>query len=261
MNLNLSDKRALICGASQGIGAATAHALAAEGTHVTLLARSEDKLTALASEISKTHGVFADVIAIDIHNTGALRAAVAEKLAEHGTYHILVNNSGGPKGGPVLDMEDSDFLTFFQNHVLANQALVNALLPAMQAAEYGRIINIISTSVKQPIPNLGASNTIRGAVASWAKTLSHEVGPHVTVNNVLPGFTLTPRLHSLAEGAAKRLSKTKDEVFDMWKAQAPAQRLAEPSEVAAAAVYLASGVAGFVNGINLPVDGGRLNTL
>lgn len=261
MNLNLSAKRAFVCGASQGIGEASAKALAAEGANITLFARTEDKLSALASEIASNFNVSVDYIACDINDLKTLKLALLEKLEEHKVYHILVNNSGGPAGGPVLNMADEDFLTFFKNHVLGNQLLVNTFLHAMQEAKYGRIVNIISTSVKQPIPNLGASNTIRGAVASWAKTLSHEVGPHVTVNNVLPGFTLTPRLHSLAEGAAKRLNKSKDEVFEMWKNQSPAKRLAEPSEVAAAVAYLSSEQAGFINGINLPVDGGRLTTL
>jgi 3-oxoacyl-[acyl-carrier protein] reductase len=261
MKLNLLNKRAIICGASQGIGAASAQALAAEGVNVTLLARSEDKLSALAKELEEKHSVSSDYIAVDINNTSALRVALEAKVLEHGFYNILVNNSGGPAGGPILNTPNEDFLTYFQNHIIGNQTLVNILLPSMQREKYGRIINIISTSVKQPIPNLGASNTIRGAVASWAKTLSHEVGPHVTVNNVLPGFTLTPRLHALAEASAKRLNKTKDEIFEMWKNQAPARRLAEPSEVASAIVYLASDRAGFINGINLPVDGGRLTSL
>jgi 3-oxoacyl-[acyl-carrier protein] reductase len=261
MNLYLDGKRAFICGASQGIGEAVAHSLANEGANITLFARSRDKLSALAAELEKKYAISADFIACDINNLAALQAELLAKLAEHKTYHILVNNSGGPASGPVLNTSNDDFLQFFKNHVLGNQLLVNSLLPAMQEAKYGRIINIISTSVKQPIANLGASNTIRGAVASWAKTLSHEVGNFVTVNNILPGFTNTPRLNSLAKASAERLGKSVDDIFAMWQAQAPVNRIAEPSEIAAAVTYLASKQAGFINGINLPVDGGRLSTL
>jgi len=261
MNLNMNGKRAFICGASQGIGQAIAYELAALGAHITLFARTEEKLKTIAHDIHSKYQVECDYIAADIHDIDGLRAQVEAKLNTNGNYHILVNNSGGPKGGPLLDANPTELLTFFQNHILSAQMLVNAFKKGMETDQYGRIINIISTSVKQPIPNLGASNTIRAAMANWAKTLSAEIGPYITVNNVLPGFTETPRLHSLAEAASVRLGKTKEEVMSMWANQSPLKRIAQPEETAQAAAYLASPAAGFINGINLPVDGGRLSTL
>lgn len=261
MNLDLSGKRAFISGASQGIGEAAARELASYGSNITLFARTESKLAKLALDIEKNYNVSCDFIASDINDLDLLKEKVQEKLRENGNYHILINNSGGPKGGPLLEADPIELLQFFQNHILAAQVLVNAFKDGMTSDKYGRIINIISTSVKQPIPNLGASNTIRGAMSSWAKTISREVGEYTTVNNILPGFTETPRLHSLAEGASKRLGKTKDEVITMWSEQSPLNRIAKPEELGYAIGFLASPSAAFVSGINLPVDGGRLATL
>ena len=261
MNLDLSGKRAFISGASQGIGEASAKELASYGADITLFARTEEKLSKLAIEIEKEYGVKCDYVASDINNLAELKRNVEAKLKENGNYHILINNSGGPKGGPLLDADPVELLQFFQNHILAAQVLVNVFKNGMNSDKYGRIINIISTSVKQPIPNLGASNIIRGAMASWAKTISREMGEFTTVNNILPGFTETPRLHSLAQGASNRLGKTKEEVINMWAEQSPLKRIARPEELGYAIGFLASPSAAFISGINLPVDGGRLATL
>lgn len=261
MNIKLTGKRALICGASQGIGAATAIELAGLGASVTLLARSADKLAKIAEQIKSNGFPKADIISIDINNHDSLAESINKNTSENGPYSILINNSGGPKSGALLTIKSSDLVNAFQNHIIANQLLVKLILPGMQAKQYGRIVNIISTSVKQPIPNMGASNLIRGAVASWAKTLSREVGAYVTVNNILPGFTDTPRLHALAEANAEKTKRSKQAVFDEWTSTIPSQRFAEPEETAAAIAFLCSPAAAYINGINLPVDGGRLMNL
>ena len=261
MNIDLSNKRALICGASQGIGAATAIELASLGASVTLLARSADRLEQLVNQIKSTRSANADYIAVDIGDHDQLSKAVLENSKKNGHYSILINNSSGPKSGLLSTVQSPEFERAFHNHVIANQLLVRLILPGMQDNQYGRIVNVISTSVKQPIPNLGASNVIRGAVASWAKTLSREVGSDVTVNNILPGFTDTPRLHALAEANAEKTNRDKEAVFSEWVSTIPAQRFAKPEETAAAIAFLCSPAAAYINGINLPVDGGRLMNL
>jgi 3-oxoacyl-[acyl-carrier protein] reductase len=179
-----------------------------------------------------------------------------------GVFDVLVNNSGGPPGGPIVDADAGSFEAAFKAHVLTAQLLVQALLPAMKQQEFGRIVNVISTSVKQPIPGLGVSNTIRGAMAGWSKTLAREVAPYgITVNNILPGFTETDRLANLIEGRSKKSGLSEEEVARGMMALVPAGRFAKPAEVAAAAAFLASPAAGYINGINLPVDGGRLECL
>lgn len=260
MDLNLSGKVALVCGASQGIGEASARALAAQGASIVALARSEDKLQKLVESLP---GEGHRVLAVDLEDRKHLSSQLDSLLAEiGGPIEILICNTGGPKGGPLAEAEEEAFSQAFENHVLVNTLLVKKLLPGMKDKNYGRVINIISTSVKIPIPNLGMSNTIRGAVASWAKTLSFELAPSgVTVNNVLPGYTETPRLEALISGAAKRLGKTEDEVIQMWKNNVPMKRFAKPEEVASAVGYLASPAAAYINGVSLPVDGGRTGCL
>jgi len=191
-----------------------------------------------------------------------LEKRVNSHVERDGPFHILVNNTGGPPPGEIADAESEEFLDAFSKHLLCNQIMTKAVLPGMKAEGYGRIINIISTSVKQPIVNLGVSNTTRGAVASWAKTLSREVASFgITVNNILPGTTNTARLHSLfAELASKRGVKSKD-IEEEWRSEIPTGRIAEPEEIAFVIAFLASPAASYINGINLPVDGGRLMCL
>lgn len=259
MHEQLNGKRALVCGASQGIGAAIAVALAEQGCAVTALARTKSKLDALVADLP---GTGHRVVCLDIGDLNALNQTISQELADHGDIHILINNSGGPAPGPIAQASPEAFTAGLQNHILAAACLTQLLLPGMQKAAYGRIINIISTSVKIPIPNLGVSNTIRGAMASWAKTLSLEVAADgITVNNILPGFTQTPRLDKLISAAAERLGKSEDEVAQLWRDGVPARRFGDPKETAAAAAFLASPAAGYINGVNLPVDGGRTGCL
>jgi 3-oxoacyl-[acyl-carrier protein] reductase len=260
MNLDLSDKNALVCGASAGIGAASARALAALGARVTLVARNAEKLAAVLQSLDNQEEAH-DFLVADFSNPENLKAALAE-LPEDRNYHILINNTGGPKGGPIYSAAPEEFTQAFAQHLVCNQLLSQALVPGMQKDGYGRIINIISTSVKQPIDGLGVSNTIRGAVANWSKTLANELGPSgVTVNNVLPGFTATDRLADIVKNASKRFQKTEEEAAAFMRQLVPSRRFAEPEEIANAVAFLASPAASYINGINLPVDGGRTKSL
>ena len=257
---NLSGRHALVCGASAGIGRATAVALAAVGAHVTALARSQEALEALVAEITASGGSASAIIA-DLDDRESLCDSVSTLLASRGPVHILINNSGGPPSGPLLDANESDFILAFGRHVLSSHLLTQLLLPAMREACFGRVINIISTSVREPIPGLGVSNTVRGAMASWAKSMSRELPPGVTINNVLPGFTDTERLTVLGEAVAKREGISLTQVHEKWLADVPEDRLAEPAEIAATVVFLASPAGAFVRGTSIPVDGGRLRSI
>ena len=259
MNLDLTGKRAVVCGSTQGIGKATAVELALLGAHVTLIARDENKLKAVIKELNPT-GQHSYLVA-DFSSPETLKQRITEFAAKN-PIHILINNTGGPPGGQAIDAQPEDFVKAFSNHLLCNQILVQAVVPSMKKEKFGRIINIISTSVKIPIRGLGVSNTIRGAVANWSKTLSLELGPFgITVNNVLPGATMTGRLESIINTNAQKNDKTFEEAkLDMIK-EIPAGRISEAHEVAAAVAFLASPAAGYINGINVPVDGGRTGSL
>jgi 3-oxoacyl-[acyl-carrier protein] reductase len=264
MNLSLKTKRALVGGSSQGIGLASAIALAGLGAEVTLLARNPKSLAAAALALPKLQAEqHHDYLVADFAEPEALHQTITEYLAQTGrTYHILVNNTGGPPGGPITESEVAEFMRAYQMHLACNQYLSQAVLPGMENAGYGRIINVISTSVKIPIAGLGVSNTTRGAVASWAKTWANEVAAHgITVNNVLPGMTDTGRLRSLIGKWASERGISEEEMTDQLKGHIPARRIAEPAEVAHAVAFLASPAASYINGINLPVDGGRTGAL
>ncbi len=262
MNIELQGKRAIVCGASKGIGRATALELAKLGAAVTVVSRSQDALDALAGELSTEHGQTHQALAMDFSNPEALKSAITAHINDNDAYHILVNNSGGPPAGPVHTATDDQFLSAFNQHLLGNHIMMQALLPGMQNEGYGRIINIISTSVKLPLKGLGVSNTIRGAVANWAKTLAGEIAEFgITVNNVLPGATDTDRLGEIIEGKAAKFDKTVDEIIEMEKSHIPAARFGLPEELAQAVAFLASPAAAYINGINVPVDGGRTGCL
>ena len=262
MQLNLDGRHALVCGASQGIGRASAIELALLGASVTLLARRAEALETVAAELPRTHANQRHgFITVDMGDTAALRMQ-AEMLAARAPVHILVNNSGGPPPGSVLDAAPEDFLAAWQQHLLANHTLAQAMVPGMRAAGWGRIVNVISTSVREPIPGIGVSNTTRGAVASWAKTLAGELAPFgITVNNVLPGATRTPRIEQIVAARAQKSGKPLAEVQQAMEAEVPMRRFAEPAEIAAAVAFLASPAAGYITGVSLPVDGGRLRSL
>ncbi|MBI2380674.1 MAG: SDR family oxidoreductase [Gammaproteobacteria bacterium] len=257
MKLDLRGKHALVCGASQGIGRACALELAALGADVTVFGRNADSLAAVRAELDTALGQAHGLLVADFNDNAAVKRA-AEELVLAKPVHILVNNTGGPAPGPAHTAEPAAFLAAFSQHLINNQNLVQTLLPGMKAAGYGRVINVISTSVKQPIPNLGVSNTVRGAVASWAKTLAGELGRFgITVNNVLPGATDTARLAAIIANKSAKTGKSPDEVIEEEKSGIPVGRFAQPEEFAYAVAFLASPSAAYITGINLPVDGGR----
>lgn len=260
MNLSLTGKTAIVCGSTQGIGKAAAIELATLGATVTLIARDEEKLKQTIRELPTIHASHNYLVA-DFSDPETLRKKITDFVA--GTHvHILINNTGGPPAGLAIEAQPDDFLKAFTNHLICSQILVQAVVPTMKLEKFGRIVNVISTSVKIPIKGLGVSNTIRGAVANWAKTLSVELGPFgITVNNVLPGSTLTGRLESLLKTNAGKFGKSYEEVRQDMIKEIPAGRIAEPHEVAAAIAFLASPAASYINGINLPVDGGRTGSL
>lgn len=258
MNLNLENKKAFVCGSTQGIGKAIAIELSVLGAEIILIARNEEKLRQTLSELNTAKGQKHAYIPVDFSNTSILKEKTEQWIKENGTVHILINNTGGPPAGKAIDASLEEFVQAFNNHLLCNQVLVQAVEPGMKEAGYGRIINIISTSVKQPIPGLGVSNTIRAAVANWAKTLSVELAPFgITVNNVLPGATETSRLTSIIEKRAEKNTQSMQAVKLEMQHEIPARRFGSPSEIAAAAAFLTTPAAGYITGINLPVDGGR----
>ena len=257
----LTSKRAFVCGASKGIGAATAKMLAKAGADVTVCARNQSDLQSLLSELSVLGHGNHSICVLDLENTQHLKEQIALELEKNGPIHILVNNAGGPPGGPLLSNEVSEFEAPFKRHLHASHTLVQQIVPSMVASEYGRIIQIISTSVKEPIPNIGLSNTLRGAMASWAKSLSNELPSCITINNVLPGFTNTTRLESLATSIQDRTGQTIESIHEGWLNQVPIQRLIDPLETASAILFLCLPAAGAIRGVSLPVDGGRLRSI
>lgn len=261
MNLDLRGRNALVGGSSRGIGKAIALELAALGANVTLMSRTPEKMMSVINEMDKSLGQDHDFLAVDFNNSGDLKKKVVGLLALK-PIHILVNNTGGPAGGPIANAGVDEFVQAIHNHLLCNHVLTQAVYPKMKADQYGRIINIISTSVKQPLNGLGVSNTTRGAVANWAKTMANELGQYgITVNNVLPGATGTDRLQEIINNKANKTGKSEAEITAQMQAQVPMGRFAEPQEVAAAVAFLASPAAAYINGINLPVDGGRTKSL
>lgn len=261
MNLSLEGKNAIVCGSTQGIGLAIAEELALLGANCTLVARNEEALKAavhtLDTQLRQQHGY----IVADFSKPDEVRVAI-EKHVSSNAVHILINNTGGPAAGPVIEATEEAFLNTFNQHLICNHILTKAVAPSMKKAGYGRIINIISTSVKIPLKNLGVSNTIRGAVASWAKSMANELGQfNITVNNVLPGFTATQRLSTLIENIAKRGNSVVDIVEANMKEEVPMKRFADASEVAAVAAFLATPAASYVNGTSIPVDGGRTGSI
>lgn len=261
MDLDLSGRHALVCGASDGIGAAAAHELALLGAEVTVLARRVERLRAVATALPVTAGQQHGWISADVSDTAALHAQIVE-LAARKPVQLLINNTGGPPGGPAHAATQQAFLDAFQRHLIANHMLLQATLPGMRAAGWGRIVNVISTSVREPIPNLGVSNTVRGAVASWAKTLSRELAPQgITVNNVLPGFTETARIAQIVAERMQKESRSDADIRAAMLASVPAGRFAQPQETAAMIAFLCSPAAAYVTGQSIAVDGGRMHAI
>ncbi|MGB3591836.1 MAG: SDR family oxidoreductase [Nonlabens sp.] len=261
MEISLKDKTALVCGSSTGIGRETAQQFAQAGARVILLARNPNKLQAVLSTLDTATRNDHTYLVADFSDYMEVERVVSA-FAKANPIHIIVNNTGGPAPGHLIEAGVDALEAAFTQHVKCNQVLIQSCVEGMKKAGYGRVINVISTSVKAPIDFLGVSNVIRGAVASWAKTLSNELGPHaITVNNVLPGFTATDRLDKIISGKSQRSGQEEAAVAKEMKNYVPLRRFAQPEEVANAITFLASDKAGYINGINLPVDGGRTKSL
>ncbi len=262
MKLHLKEKNAFVCGASQGIGKAIAERFAKMGANVIIAARNEENLKRVVNELNSKKELQHSYISIDFEDAIAVEESAQKILSEYETIHILVNNSGGPSPEKAIDADINEYQNAFKSHLIASQILAKAFVPSMKRIDYGRIINVISVGAKQPIENLGVSNAIRGAMASWGKTLSRELAPFgITVNNLLPGHTLTERLKSILENKAAEQNISSEKAAEQIKSAIPANRFAKPEELAYAAGFLASEKASFINGINLPVDGGFLKSL
>ncbi len=261
MDLNLTGKNALVCGSTQGIGKATAIELASLGATVILIARDETKLKSVLNELNSSQGQKHDYVIADFNFPDQVKTAI-QNLVSKREIHILINNTGGPPAGQAIDAKPEDFLSAINAHLICSQILVQACVPGMKKNNYGRIVNIISTSVKIPIKGLGVSNTVRGAMASWSKTLSLELAPFgITVNNILPGSTKTGRIESIIQTRSQKSGKTEAQIQQAMIDEIPAGRMAEASEVGAVIAFLSSPAAGYINGVSLPVDGGRTGSL
>jgi len=261
MNLSLEGKNAIVCGGSQGLGYAIAEELALMGANCILLARKEENLKLAVGELDISIRQLHQYHVLDLNDHTSLNKLLEEITAKK-TIHVLINNSGGPAAGPIIDATAEQFLQAFHQHLLTNHLLTKAVIDGMKSEGYGRIINIISTSVKIPLNNLGVSNTIRGAVASWAKTMSNELGQFgITVNNILPGYTRTQRLESIINSMVQKKGAEKEKVEKEMMAEIPARRFGEAAEVAAVAAFLATPAAAYVNGTSIPVDGGRTGSI
>ena len=261
MNLSLEGKNAVICGSTQGIGLAIAEELALLGANCTLIARNEESLKEVIHNLDTTLRQEHNYLVADFIKVDEVKRTIEEHVQHH-VVHVLINNTGGPPAGPNVDAKEEDFLKAFNQHLICNHILTTAVVPSMKKEGYGRIINIISTSVKIPLSDLGVSNTIRGAVASWAKTMANELGQfNITVNNLLPGSITTQRLATIIEQTAKKRNVVIDVVEKNMKDQIPMKRFGEPSEIAAVAAFLASPAASFVNGVSIPVDGGKTGSI
>ncbi len=259
---SLVGKRAVVCGSTQGIGRACAARFAELGAEVTLLARDPVALEHVRGALPAADGVTHRALVADFGDAETVKRMITTLVSEVGTIHVLLNNTGGPPAGPIVEADPEAFVRAIRMHVVCNQILAQAVIPGMKAAGYGRILNIISTSVKEPIPGLGVSNTTRWAVAAWAKTMAGEVAAHgITVNNILPGYTATARLDALIQNKSKAGGVSEEAVRDEILGKIPMRRLASAEEIAAAAGFFASPAASYITGVNLPVDGGRLGSL
>lgn len=261
LSLDLTGKTALVGGSTQGIGLASARAMASLGANCILVSRNEEKLReavkTLPKPVEQQHGY----LVADYTNPEQVREVVAG-FVKNNVVHILVNNSGGPAGGPVTKAQPDEFIKAFSQHLICNHIITMLVADGMKQTGYGRVVNIISTSVKIPLKDLGVSNTVRGAVASWAKTMANELGQYgITVNNVLPGATSTERLETILNNKSTKTGRSKEEVEHEMMDEIPARRFGKPEEIAAMVAFLASPAASYVNGTSIPVDGGRTGSI
>lgn len=261
MNLSLQGKTALICGSTQGIGFAIAKELALLGADCILMARNEESLQTAKAQLDIASGQVHQTAIADFSDTTSVKNAI-DLLLKNNTIHILINNTGGPPAGPIVNAKAEDFLSALNLHLINNHNLATAVIDGMKQSGYGRIINIVSTSVKIPLNNLGVSNTTRAAVAGWAKTLANEVAQFgITVNNVLPGATATVRLSSIIENKSKKTNTELKEVEQEMLHEIPMRRFGQPEEIAALAAFLTTPAAAYITGQSICVDGGRTGSI
>jgi len=262
MDLGIKDRVALVAAASKGIGFAAARELAKEGARVFLCSRDETAASEAAQKIHDETGATVAGIGADVTDNEAVERFVSLVHERAGRIDILVNNAGGPPSAAFADTDLDMFRKAFELNALSAIRLAKLVLPGMQAQKWGRIVNITSVSVKQPIEGLLLSNTVRAGLTGWAKTVSAEVAAdNITVNNVAPGYTLTGRQEELATARAKATGKPKEEMIGLWAGQVPMRRLASPEEIAAAVAFLASERASYITGVTLQVDGGWVRSL
>jgi len=259
-NTALRGFRALVCGASKGIGRAVAQSMAKAGADLIVCSRNKDALDELCDELNKIGASSAKALSLDLEDTQNVEKCVSE-LLEEGVIHILINNASGPPGGPLLETKIEDFTPAFKRHLHASHTITKMLIPGMEKSGMGRIVNVISTSVREPIENIGLSNTLRGAMASWSKSLSRELPPCITINNILPGFTDTDRLNSLAHSISDKTGKEISEIQQKWLDQVPIKRLINPRETALAITFLCLPSSGGIRGVSMAVDGGRMRSI
>lgn len=261
MDLGIKGRVAFVAAASRGLGAATAEALAAEGATIVACARSAEIHERVAG-IRARHGVEATGLEADVSNPADVTLAIAEAQARHGRVDILVTNAGGPPSGPFEQHTPDDWQRAVALTLDSVVNLTREVLPGMKARRWGRILNVTSIAVKQPVDNLILSNSVRAAVTGFARTLANEVAPFgITVNNLLPGYTRTERLEELAAANAGRKGSTRDAEFALWNTQIPMGRVGEPEEFAALAAFLASERASYITAQSIAVDGGWIRSL
>ena len=262
MELGLEEKTALVAASSRGLGRAVADELAKEGANLLICARSVGPLEEAGQAIHDTTGVEVVAVQTDLSNPEDIDRLMEAAQKEFGTVEILVTNTGGPPPGPFESHSVEDWSNAVQQNLDSVLNLTRAVLPGMKAAGWGRIVNITSVAVKQPIDGLILSNAVRAAVTGFAKTLANEVAASgITVNNVMPGFTRTERLDGLAENISESQGITVEEAFARWEAHSPIGRIGEPRELAALVAFLASERASYITGTSIPVDGGFIQAL
>ena len=262
-NLSFINKNIFVGGSTNGIGWESAKLFAKYGGNLTLITRNEHLLLKRVQELPNNGNQQHNYIVADFSNPENLEKAINEFILDKDiNYDVIINNTGGPPSGELGKASTDELLSAFNLHLISFHKILGVLIEGMKSKEAGSIINIISTSVKQPLNGLGVSNTIRGAVANWAKTLANELGVYnITVNNILPGATNTGRLKEIIKNKAQKLNLQESAIEKQMADQVPLKRIAEPIEVANAVLFLASDKARYISGINLPVDGGRTKSL